>query len=222
MMMNSSLTTTAPTPLAYGTDKDEHILMGKSQSVIWGNPASNIKMRQSSYLVQLLSDANSYTSVVQEADSSLSERETLTEYEKYLDERKEIFIGLLKITDFEDGMDNEPIREARLYWQEDENATIYWFRDIFNTSKNDNDVLSGLLRVVGSVAWKEPIGLLMPMFEEGLQRDSSKVQEAAIMLAEEWRTRECLKALQSATYQSEWMEEYARMVEEELKQELEK
>lgn len=133
---------------------------------------------------------------------------------------KETFISLLKNTDFEDGMDNEPIRKARLYWQENKNTTIYWLRDIFNNNKNDNDVLTGLLRVVASVAWKEPVELLMPLLEEGLRRNSSKVQEAAIMLTEEWRTHECLKALQGATYQSEWMEEYARMVEEELKQEL--
>lgn len=133
---------------------------------------------------------------------------------------KETFISLLKNIDFEDGMDNEPIRKARIYWQEDKNTTIYWFRDIFNTIKDDNDALAGLLRVVASVAWKEPSEILLPLFKEGIQRNNSKVQEAAIMLAEEWRTRECLKALQNATYQSDWIKEYAYMVEKELKQEL--
>ena len=140
--------------------------------------------------------------------------------EGFFNGRASVFAGLLKITDFEDGMDNEPIREARSYWNQDERNTIYWLANIFYSNRDDDDVMAGLLRVVGAVAGNEPINLLMPLFEEGLRRDSSKVQEAAIMLAEEWRTPECLETLQTATYQSEWIEEYARLVENELKEEL--
>lgn len=54
----------------------------------------------------------------------------------------------------------------------------------------------------------------------GIASRHSNVQEAAIMVCEEWRTKACLDTIHEADFHSKWMKKYADKVAEELKVEL--
>ena len=62
---------------------------------------------------------------------------------------------------------------------------------------------------------------LLPMVIAGLNAPSSKTQEAALMVIEEWRTKQCLDALKTyLNRSSRLIERYAKVVETELEEEL--
>ena len=63
--------------------------------------------------------------------------------------------------------------------------------------------------------------ILLPMVLASLRSDNSAEQEAAIMVIEEWRTKECLDAISNVPrFSSDIIADYAKMVTDELKQEL--
>lgn len=62
--------------------------------------------------------------------------------------------------------------------------------------------------------------MFIPMVRSGLSDKSTLIQEAAIMIIEEWRTKECLDALERTVLASQWIQEYANSVIKELKGEL--
>ena len=62
--------------------------------------------------------------------------------------------------------------------------------------------------------------MFIPMVRSGLSDKSTLIQEAAIMIIEEWRTKECLDALERTELTSQWIKEYANSVINELKEEL--
>ena len=63
--------------------------------------------------------------------------------------------------------------------------------------------------------------ILLPVVVAGLRSGNSSEQEAAIMVIEEWRTKECLDALCIVpSFASEMIADYANMVKEELEKEL--
>ena len=63
--------------------------------------------------------------------------------------------------------------------------------------------------------------IMLPIVVAALRSGISVEQEAAIMVIEEWRTKECLDALLSVhSYASDIIEDYAMMVAGELKEEL--
>ena len=68
---------------------------------------------------------------------------------------------------------------------------------------------------------KNDAGIMLSMVTTGLSSPHSEDQEAAIMVVEKWRTKECLEAMCNTTYGSDWVKEYAMQVIEELKNELE-
>ncbi|MDE6772978.1 MAG: hypothetical protein K2J49_10290, partial [Muribaculaceae bacterium] len=67
---------------------------------------------------------------------------------------------------------------------------------------------------------KEEVDCLLPVVIAGLNHPSSEAQEAAIMVVEVWRTKNCLKALENCYFSSDWIREYASAVVNELKNEL--
>ena len=62
--------------------------------------------------------------------------------------------------------------------------------------------------------------MLLPIVIAGLRSGISSEQEAALMVIEEWRTKECFAALKSVAFQSDWIADYAQMVKSELEEEL--
>lgn len=135
-------------------------------------------------------------------------------------QRTDLFIQQLKHTDFEDGTDNDTIGEARFYVRQNRCATVLWLNMIFLNHQDDASVLAGLLRVIACVCDSQHEGILFPVVQAGLSCPSSAAQEGAIMVAEEWRTKNCLDALKSAQFASMWIADYADKVQAELEKEL--
>ena len=90
-------------------------------------------------------------------------------------------------------------------------------------SKNLNKpiIVEGILRTLAMITEIGDENILLPIVVAGLRSEVSAEQEAAIMVIEEWRTKECLEAIRSVhRYASDIIKNYAMMVAEELKEEL--
>lgn len=70
------------------------------------------------------------------------------------------------------------------------------------------------------VVEQENSDMLLPIVIAGLANINSKTQEAALMVIEQWRTKNCLDALQTTNFSSVWLKEYAKQIEAELIEEL--
>jgi len=62
--------------------------------------------------------------------------------------------------------------------------------------------------------------MLLAIVIAGLRSGISSEQEAALMVIEEWRTKECYEVLKSVSFQSDWIADYAQIVKSELEEEL--
>lgn len=124
-------------------------------------------------------------------------------------------IGMLKqkyfLTDiFILSAEKQPIK---LSWRK-----IEW---LHSNNQKDIDVLAGLLRIIGMTVEKEDTDMLLTMVKAGLSDSHSKTQEAALMVIEQWRTRNCLIAIETApSFNSSWLCDYAKQIESELNEEL--
>lgn len=137
-----------------------------------------------------------------------------------LSEEKESFVYALSRTEFDDGMDNYLAEEVKDYIRENAFVTYSWLNQIYSENQKNEDVIAGLLRIIAMDVEKEDYDILLPIVKAGLCDFSSKAQEAAIMVIEKWRTKNCLDALQTANIQTAWIQSYAKKVELELIKEL--
>lgn len=138
-----------------------------------------------------------------------------------LSKRSQTFVWLLKHTDFEDGIENDITKEVYGYIKKNEFVTYAWLNSIFSNHQNNADVLAGLLRVVGMTVRVEDTDMLLPMVKAGLSDPQSKTQEAALMVIEQWRTLNCLTALETApAFTSSWICDYAEQIKLELIEEI--
>lgn len=138
-----------------------------------------------------------------------------------LSEETDMFVRELIRTDFEDGMDNYLAEEVREYIHDNALATYSWINHIYSDNQKNEDVIAGLLRIIAIDVEEEDYDDLLPIVKAGLCDYGAKVQEAAVMVIERWRTKNCLDALQTANIQSPWIRSYAKKVEIELIKELE-
>lgn len=97
---------------------------------------------------------------------------------------------------------------------------ILGYLQYIQVTKKDLVVLAGLLRIIELTIRNEDVDILLPIVKAGLADKSSMVQEAAIMVIEQWRTKNCLEALETSTFHSKMIEVYANQIIEELKEEL--
>lgn len=140
---------------------------------------------------------------------------------KSLELQSKDFVRTLAWTDFEDGMENEVTSMVASYMERNRYVTYCWLNKIFNANRARPNITSGLLRTLAMVVNKNDAGIMLSMVTAGLSSSHSEDQEAAIMVVEKWRTKECLEAMCNTTYGSDWLKEYAMQVVEELKEELE-
>lgn len=140
---------------------------------------------------------------------------------KSLERQSKDFLRTLVWTDFEDGMENEITNMVASYLEENRYVTFCWLNKIFNANRTRSNITSGLLRTLAMVVNKSDASIMLSMVTAGLTSSHSEDQEAAIMVVEKWRTKECLEAMCNTTYGSDWLKEYAMQVIEELKEELE-
>lgn len=143
------------------------------------------------------------------------------DFYKFLDKHTAVFIWTLKHTDFEDGIENAPIKEVKNYIRKNRFVTFSWLHSIYSNNQKDSDIISALLRIIGMTVDNEDYDKLLPLVKAGLLDNSSKAQEAALMVIEQWRSKNCLDAIQTAQFKSQWIREYAKQIELELKKELE-
>lgn len=139
---------------------------------------------------------------------------------KSLELQSKDFVRTLAWTDFEDGMENEITNMVASYMEKNRYVTFCWLNKIFNANRSRPNITSGLLRTLAMVVNKNDAGIMLSMVTAGLASPHSEDQEAAIMVVEKWRTKECLEAMCNTTYGSDWLKEYAMQVVEELKEEL--
>lgn len=141
-------------------------------------------------------------------------------FNSFLESRRQAFIQMLTWVDFEDGMENEVTRLVSGYMKKNRYVTYCWLNKVFSDYRQEPIITSGILRTLVMVVNKSDADYMLPMVTVGLSSKYSEDQEAAIMVVEKWRTKECLDALLSTTYGSDWVKEYALQVAAELKEEL--
>lgn len=133
------------------------------------------------------------------------------------------FVDSMKLQEFEDGEGNEITRQVEGFIKENSFVTYNWFSYIFSSFQNDPSVITPLLRIICMTVADGEEDCLIPIVIAGLSNPSSDSQEAAIMVIENWRTKNCYDALVNAIpyFNSEWMKSYGTAVLEELRKELE-
>ena len=123
-------------------------------------------------------------------------------------------------TDFEDGKDNDVTELIKSFKGRNKIATYCWLNELYVKNLEDHSFIEGLLRVLAIVADKGDEPALMSIVVAGLRSGNSAEQEAAIMVIEEWRTKECLDVLNTSLLPSGWIRRYANKVKGELEKEL--
>lgn len=143
------------------------------------------------------------------------------EFHSSLSKRTQTFVWTLKHTDFEDGLENDITKEVEGYIKKNKFVTYVWLHSIYSNNQENADILAGLLRVIGMTVEKDDTDMLLTMVKAGLSDPQSKTQEAALMVIEQWRTPNCLTAIETApTFTSSWIRDYAEQIKSELKEEL--
>lgn len=128
---------------------------------------------------------------------------------------------MVKYGDFADGMRNDITNEVEKFYKSDRNSCLYWIKTTYEEHNNDALFVSNLLRLIAFVATsKNDAKECFRVFQAGIYSVWPSCQESAVMVAEEWRTKECLEELENTTFHGEWLKEYACKVIEELKEEL--
>lgn len=155
-----------------------------------------------------------------DSTSSIDINRINEEFRSSLLERTQTFVWALKHTDFEDGVENDITKEVQGYIEKNKYVTYLWLSSIYSNNQKDADVLAGLLRVIGMTVELEDTDMLLPMVKAGLSDPQSKTQEAALMVIEQWRTPNCLDAIETAPlFASSWIRSYAEQIKTELKEE---
>lgn len=149
-------------------------------------------------------------------DIEMQNRKVFAQLQKYT----LTFVRILKRTDFEDGMTNYVSDVVEDFIKSNSFVTYSWLSTIYSSYQKDAVVLAGLLRIIELTIRNEDVEILLPIVKAGLADKSSMVQEAAIMVIEQWRTKNCLEALETSTFHSKMIEVYANQIIEELKEEL--
>lgn len=142
------------------------------------------------------------------------------QFRQFLDSQTSGFVSTILLTDFEDGMQNEVTRLVSEYMEKNRYVTYCWLNKIFNDYRSRPSVTSSLLRTLAMVVNVNDADIMLSMVTSGISSQHSEDQEAAIMVIEKWRTKECLDAMLNTTYGSDWVREYAMQVASELKEEL--
>lgn len=138
----------------------------------------------------------------------------------YFRMRSEEVANAMSNTVFEDGIDNDVTDLIRSYIIKNKSATYNWLNELFSKNLNNSSFVEGLLRTLVMVTEKGDENSLLPIVVSGLRSEVPSEQEAAIMVIEEWRTKECLDALKTAHFESTWIKIYADKVMKELEKEI--
>ena len=130
------------------------------------------------------------------------------------------FVYLLHHTNFEDAQENEATQFFAELYKQDPCISLFWLNGVYTDNQKDVAVLEGILRIISMLDAPEYRKYILPMVKASFNDTHVEVQEAAIMVAENWRNKMCLDALTSTQFASNWIKDYANQVIEELREEL--
>ncbi len=130
------------------------------------------------------------------------------------------FVYLLHHTNFEDAQENEATQFFAQLYKQDPCISLFWLNGVYTDNQKDVAVLEGILRIISMLDAPEYRKYILPMVKASFNDTHVEVQEAAIMVAENWRNKMCLDALTSTQFASNWIKDYANQVIEELREEL--
>lgn len=140
---------------------------------------------------------------------------------------KEVFLSLLYHSDFEDGESNDAIEYIKDKLSENSIATTSWLCELFSAYQIDSDnptsssfVAYGIMRILAYVNNEDCFGYikgqLIQLLNSALTTNVSYIQEAAIMVIENWRDKDLITLLQQAVIKDTCLSSYRDSVLEEL------
>ena len=139
---------------------------------------------------------------------------------EYFRTRSDEVANAILRTDFEDGMDNDVTELIRSYIKKNKSAAYNWLNELYSKNLKNSSLIEGLLRTLAMVTERGDENSLLPIVIAGLRSGVTSEQEAAIMVIEEWRTKECLDALKTSLFTPGWIKTYAEKVMKELEEEV--
>ena len=139
---------------------------------------------------------------------------------EYYRTRSKEMVDAMANTDCEDGMDNDVTELMKAFIRRNKFATYIWLNELYSQNLKNLPFVEGLLRTIAMVTEKGDETSLLPIVVAGLRSQESSEQEAAIMVVEEWRTKDCLDAMKTANFGDGWLKTYADKVMNELEKDL--
>jgi len=160
---------------------------------------------------------------------------TVTEYEEKMEEDisskidsntndTSLLTSLIYHSSWEDGITNDVTDMVNTFYNIYPVKTIFMLTKIADDCKDKNmelDILSGLLRIISTLDKSVRfMDALFPILTRAIRANHTDAQESAIMVIEEWRTKECLDLLLRTPNINSCLVRYKYKIEEELKKEL--
>lgn len=138
------------------------------------------------------------------------------------------FVQILLHSSFEDGNSNEAIEYIKEQLSINSVATSNWLAEFFvKNQQRDCDgmeILYGLLRIIAYLndidCFDYIRGTLVVILQAALNTDTIYLQEAALMVIESWRNKDCLHLLKEMKFEDSYIQKYADIIKNELIQEL--
>lgn len=155
-----------------------------------------------------------------DSTSTSTQRHKNLELLEEFNKKQAKFVYLLHHTNFEDGLENEATEFFGKFFEKDPCISLFWLSGVYTDNMTDIAVVEGILRIISLLDAVEYRKYILPLVKASFNDKNVEVQEAAIMVAEKWRNKMCLEALQTTSFASKWIQEYANQVIDELKEEL--
>ena len=155
-----------------------------------------------------------------DSTSTSTQRQMNLELLEEFNKKQAKFVYLLHHTNFEDGLENEATEFFGKLFKKDPCISLFWLSGVYTDNMTDIAVIEGILRIISLLDAVEYRKYILPLVKASFNDKNVEVQEAAIMVAEKWRNKMCLEALQTTSFASKWIQEYANQVMDELKEEL--
>lgn len=139
------------------------------------------------------------------------------------------FVQILLYSSFEDGNSNEAIEYIKEQLSINSVATSNWIAEFFVKNQRDDDrieieILYGLLRIIAYLNDRDCFdyihGVLQLVLQTALQSDIVYLQEAALMVTEAWRDKDCLHLLKKMKFEDSYIQKYADIIKNELTSEI--
>ncbi len=165
-------------------------------------------------------DQKMFRSGKADSTSTSSQRQMNLELLEEFNKRQAKFVYLLHHTIFEDGIENEATEFFSKLFKKDPCISLFWLSGVYTDNMSDVAVVEGILRIISMLDAIEYRKYILPVVKASFSDKNVEIQEAAIMVAENWRNKMCLEALQTTQFASKWIQKYANQVIEELKDEL--